>query len=105
MERCGVFIGVDSGPMHLASAVGIRCACVFSAHDRPGVWFPFGLGHQVVYHQTDCFGCRLKICVEQAKRCITSVTVDEMISATMAAIDLRRPTDAAARGSSPNGGR
>jgi len=40
LERCRVFIGHDSGPMHLASAVGIPTLGLFSWLNPPGQWFP-----------------------------------------------------------------
>jgi len=49
MKYCKLFLGHDSGPMHLAAAVGIQCVVVFSARNLPGKWFPFGFGHKVFY--------------------------------------------------------
>lgn len=78
------FLGPDSGPKHLAASVGVRCICVFGARDLPGVWFPPGgwfppgAGHEVIYHQPECFGCGLLTCIENQKKCIRSVTVDEV---------------------------
>ena len=40
LERCRLFIGQDSGPMHLASAVGIPTLGLFSWFNPPGQWFP-----------------------------------------------------------------
>ena len=39
----------DSGPMHIAAAVGTRCVAVFSRRNPPGKWFPLGAGHKVLY--------------------------------------------------------
>ena len=76
-----VFIGHDSGPMHLAAAAGTPCVAIFAARNPPGQWFPLGEGHHVLYHKTDCHGCGLDVCVEQQKKCILSITVDEVASA------------------------
>jgi lipopolysaccharide heptosyltransferase III len=73
-----IFIGPDSGPKHLAASVGTPCVCVFSARNLPGVWFPPGNRNTVVYHKTECFGCRLETCIEMENKCIRLVTVDEM---------------------------
>jgi ADP-heptose:LPS heptosyltransferase len=81
-----VFLGPDSGPMHLAAAAGVPVAIPFSARDKPGVWFPIGPNNQIVYHKTDCFGCRLEVCSERKKKCLTSISVDEMYSAALRAI-------------------
>lgn len=76
--HAALFIGPDSGPMHLAASVGVPCVCVFSAQGLPGVWFPPGERNLVIYHQTECYGCGLQTCVDMDKKCIRSVTVDEM---------------------------
>jgi heptosyltransferase-3 len=83
--RTEMFVGPDSGPMHLAAAVGVPSASVFSAQSKPGVWFPFGRANLAVYHKTDCFGCGLEVCVENGKKCILSVTPDEMLEAALTA--------------------
>ncbi len=78
-RRARLFIGHDSGPMHLAAAVQTPCVAIFAARNKPRVWFPYGDRHRVVYHQTDCWGCGLETCVVERKRCLTSITVDEVV--------------------------
>jgi heptosyltransferase-3 len=77
-SHAALFLGADSGPKHLAASVGVACVCVFAARDLPGVWFPPGDRNQIIYHQPECFGCGLETCIEMQKKCIRSVTVDEM---------------------------
>lgn len=74
-----VFLGHDSGPMHLAAAVQTPCVAIFAARNKPRVWFPYGNQHRVVYHQTDCWGCGLETCTIERKKCLTSITVDEVV--------------------------
>jgi ADP-heptose:LPS heptosyltransferase len=81
MENATVFLGPDSGPMHLAASVGVPCVIAFSAAGLPGLWFPAGKQHRIVYHQTSCHGCRLETCIQEARRCMTSITVAEMAAA------------------------
>jgi ADP-heptose:LPS heptosyltransferase len=78
LEHAEVFLGPDSGPMHLAASVGVPCVIAFSAHALPGVWYPAGGQHQIIYHQTECFGCLLETCIAMEKKCLRSVTIDEM---------------------------
>jgi ADP-heptose:LPS heptosyltransferase len=40
LERCRLFVGHDSGPMHLAGAVGVPTLGLFSWLNPPGQWFP-----------------------------------------------------------------
>jgi lipopolysaccharide heptosyltransferase III len=86
LERARLFIGHDSGPMHLAAAVGTRCVAVFSARQRPRIWFPFGDGHRVIYHRTACEGCGLEQCVTFGKKCMTSINVGEVHAAVSATL-------------------
>lgn len=81
--RAELFLGPDSGPMHLAAAYGVPCAIVYASRSRRGHWFPIGKGHQVVYHEVECSLCNLEICIENRKKCITSVSIDEMLSAAL----------------------
>jgi ADP-heptose:LPS heptosyltransferase len=76
--KAELFLGHDSGPMHLAAAMQVPCVAVFSARNLPGKWFPSGKRHRVIYHRVDCMGCGLVSCIEEKKRCILSVTVGEM---------------------------
>jgi ADP-heptose:LPS heptosyltransferase len=84
LQACRAYIGHDSGPMHLAAAVGTPCVAIFSARNLPGRWFPFGDNHHVFYKRTECAGCGLFHCVEQRKKCIDAITVDEVAGAVLA---------------------
>jgi heptosyltransferase III len=78
--RARIFVGHDSGPMHLAAAVQTPCVAIFAARNKPRVWFPYGNQHRVIYHQTDCWGCGLETCITERKKCLTSITVDEVVT-------------------------
>jgi ADP-heptose:LPS heptosyltransferase len=77
-RKAAVFLGPDSGPKSLASSVGAPCVCVFSARGLPGKWFPVGDRNIVIYHEPECHGCGLETCITEKKKCILSVTVDEV---------------------------
>ena len=74
-----IFIGHDSGPMHLAAAVQTPCVAIFAARNKPKMWFPYGTQHRVVYHQVDCWGCGLETCVVEKKKCILSISLAEVM--------------------------
>ena len=77
--RAEIFLGHDSGPMHLAASVGTPCVAIFAARNIPRQWFPFGSQHRVVYHRVECWGCGLETCIEQQKKCLMSITVEEVM--------------------------
>lgn len=78
--RARIFIGHDSGPMHLAAAVQTPCVAIFAARNIPRIWFPYGRQHRVLYHQVACAGCELETCIVQKKKCLTSITVAEVLA-------------------------
>jgi heptosyltransferase-3 len=80
LTHARIFLGHDSGPMHLAAAVQTPCVAIFSARNKPRVWFPYGKQHRVLYHKVDCWGCNLETCVVEKKRCLTSITVDQVLA-------------------------
>lgn len=49
MAGASLFIGHDSGPMHLAATVGVPCIGLYGAAGNPGAWRPYGAGHQIIY--------------------------------------------------------
>ena len=50
LQRALVFLGHDSGPMHLASAVGIPCVAIFGNHCPPKWWHPIGQQHRLIHN-------------------------------------------------------
>ena len=84
--RARIFIGHDSGPMHLAAAVQTPCVAIFAARNIPRIWFPYGHRHRVLYHQVDCAGCELETCIVQKKKCLTSISVDEVLAEVRAVL-------------------
>jgi ADP-heptose:LPS heptosyltransferase len=85
--RARLFIGHDSGPMHLAAAVGTPCVAIFAARNIPRQWFPYGPAHRILYHRVECAGCGLETCIEQQKKCILSITTDEVLAAIHSAMN------------------
>jgi len=84
LVRAAMYIGPDSGPMHIAAAVGTPCVSIFSARNEPGIWFPHtftnGQPQQALYHRTACSPCGLDTCIEQKKKCILSIQPTEPLA-------------------------
>ncbi|MHA1569001.1 MAG: glycosyltransferase family 9 protein [Alphaproteobacteria bacterium] len=47
--KARLFVGHDSGPMHLAAAMGTRMVIIFGSRAARGIWHPHGRGHHVFY--------------------------------------------------------
>ena len=50
MKRAELFVGHDSGPMHLAAAVGVPCVALFGNFNKPKWWHPMGQGHRIIHN-------------------------------------------------------
>ncbi len=81
LERCTLYVGNDTGTMHLAASVGTPCVAIFSARDNPGKWEPAGPGHIVLRHEVPCAGCMLETCIDHDLACLKAITVDEVLIA------------------------
>jgi len=82
-----LFIGHDSGPMHLAAAANVNVIAIFSSHNLPGVWYPWGNGHKVFYRYVDCMGCYLTECSTEGKKCILSISPSEVFEGVKERLD------------------
>ena len=71
-EHCRMYLGNDTGTMHLAVSAGVRCVALFSARDWPGRWYPYGKGHAVHRVAVPCEGCMLEVC-DRENLCLTSL--------------------------------
>ncbi len=74
-------VTVDSGPMHIAAAVGTPVVALFGPTD-PGKTGPFettGTRHTVIRKELDCSPCFKKRCAEPV--CMTGITVAEVLGA------------------------
>ena len=76
-----LYIGNDSGPMHLAAAVGTPIVAVWGSSDSRR-WRPWSAQHRVVQNPFECNPCPGYRClVANSPLCIESVTVDQVNAA------------------------
>lgn len=80
LQNCRLYVGNDTGTMHLAAAVQTPCVVPFSAQDWPGRWYPYGVQHIILRKYVPCEGCLLAVCGQQLE-CLTSTSVDEVFDA------------------------
>jgi ADP-heptose:LPS heptosyltransferase len=73
IQRADLFVGADSGPAHLASAVGTPAVVLFSGTNRPRQWRPWGRRVAVVRHPVVCSPCHLTKCPLADHLCMTGL--------------------------------
>jgi lipopolysaccharide heptosyltransferase I len=87
MKRTDLYVGGDTGVMHLAALAGVPVVAIFGPTDHL-VNGPYGEGHTIVRKEQPCSPCRDKDCA--SRMCIRSISVDDVYAASLAALDGRR---------------
>ena len=77
MAEMDLMVTNDSGPMHLAAAVGVPCLSLFGPTD-PRRTSPVGDAHRVLYTDRWCSPCFRRRCPLLRHRCMRDITVDEV---------------------------
>jgi heptosyltransferase-2 len=79
LSRCHLFVGNDSGAMHVAAAVGLPVVAVFGPTDPEGT-APVTPRCSIVQEKPHCSPCFLRRCPID-HRCMTKITADMVVSA------------------------
>jgi heptosyltransferase-2 len=79
LGRSSLFITNDSGPMHVAAALGIPQIALFGSTDEVATG-PFSSKAQVIHKHAECSPCLLRECPIDL-RCFDRITVEEVFLA------------------------
>jgi ADP-heptose:LPS heptosyltransferase len=75
LNRMDMYIGGDTGMMHLAALAGTPVVAIFGPTDHK-INGPYGLHHRIVRNDLPCSPCKNKNC--QERKCLKDITVDEV---------------------------
>ncbi|HEY7128533.1 MAG TPA: lipopolysaccharide heptosyltransferase II [Nitrospira sp.] len=87
IKRCSLLVTNDTGPMHVASALGVPVVAIFGPTDWRTT-SPSGSEHALLRHPVDCAPCMLRECPID-HRCMTGVTADEVYQAGIQIVSRR----------------
>jgi predicted lipopolysaccharide heptosyltransferase III len=90
-KRAVLFIGNDSGAMHIAAAVGTPLVALFGP-SNPDEWGPRSERVKVLYKGLDCRACFHPTCERGELNCMKQISVGEVV---VAACDVVVPDDSA----------
>lgn len=83
LKRCRLFISNDSGPVHIATAVGTPVISIFG-RKQPGLspkrWGPLGEKDKVLHKDVGCIECLAHNCKKDFI-CLKAITVEDVIEA------------------------
>jgi heptosyltransferase-2 len=85
LSRLSVLVTNDSGPMHVAAALGVPVVAVFGPTDSRETG-PVGDRHRIVSEPVHCSPCKLRECPID-HRCMTRIGADRVIAAAQGMLD------------------
>lgn len=81
MSQCHLFIGNDSGPSHIASALGIPAVVIASGtnlYERWGIWRE---PSRILKHAVPCAPCHLPQCNVPGHPCMSEISPEQVFQA------------------------
>jgi lipopolysaccharide heptosyltransferase II len=91
IERASVLVSNNSGPVHLASALGTPVVDLYALTNPQHT--PWQTPHRVLFRDVECRWCYRSVCPQQHHACLLGIAPGEVVQA---ALELR--AEAAARG-------
>jgi ADP-heptose:LPS heptosyltransferase len=71
----------NTGPAHLAAAVGTPVVSLFAPTVPAVRWHPWGVPFELLYVNVPCAGCRARECPVTGHPCLSGVSVDQVCAA------------------------
>lgn len=94
LAASSLFIGNDTGPTHIAAALGKKSVVIFGASDSK-VWSPWKTEHRLIENRFPCKKCPQGKCESLGdSQCIFAISVDEVrdaCEALLAGVQLQIP--------------
>jgi ADP-heptose:LPS heptosyltransferase len=79
LESALLCVGGETGPIHIAAAVGTPVVCLIGG-GHFGRFFPYGDDekNRIVYKKMECYGCNWN-CIYETTRCIEEISVESTL--------------------------
>jgi ADP-heptose:LPS heptosyltransferase len=71
----------NTGPAHLAAAVGTPVVSLFAPTVPAVRWRPWGVAHELLHVDVPCAGCRARTCPVPGHPCLEGVGTREVLDA------------------------
>ncbi len=91
LKRAKLFISNDSGPVHIASAVGTPVISIFGRNQKglgPQRWGPVGLKDRFLHKPAGCIECLAHNCVKDFA-CLKAITVEDVVKVAAELLESR----------------
>ncbi len=86
IEHCRLFVGADTGPLHLAVGLGLPVIALYGPDD-PKKTGPYGLIHRLHYKKFPCSPCNKTPSCQGRYDCMEAIEVDEVLDSVQAFLE------------------
>jgi heptosyltransferase I len=86
LERCRLLVGADTGPLHLAVALGLPVVGLYGPDD-PRFTGPYGIDHRVHYKRLSCSPCYKKPTCQGRYDCLQAIEPREVLESMEAILE------------------
>lgn len=80
MKRCSLVIAHESGPSHVAAAVGAPVLALYGK-GNPAIWGPRGRRVVVLHKGVNCTACKHPTCIKGEDSCMKQISVEDVLEA------------------------
>ena len=91
LKRCSLFISNDSGPVHIASSLGVPVISIFG-RNQPGLsprrWGPLGRSDKYLHKDIGCIQCLAHNCKKDFA-CLKAISVEDVLSAVESILKIK----------------
>jgi ADP-heptose:LPS heptosyltransferase len=71
----------NTGPAHLAAAVGTPVVSLFAPTVPVERWRPWAVPHELLFAEVPCAGCRARECPVPGHPCVEDVSPEDVLAA------------------------
>ena len=81
LARADAVVAGNTGPAHLAAAVGTPVVSLFAPTVPAARWRPWAVAHELLHRPVPCAGCRARVCPVEGHPCLAGVSAGEVVAA------------------------
>ncbi len=95
LKEAALFVGNDSGPLHLAAALGTRVVGLFGPA-APDLTAPRSAQGRFLYERVECSPCDQCSCVRPERSCMTLILTEDVVRTVLAQLSVQTAVEAVA---------
>lgn len=85
-QSVDLFLGLDSGPAHLAAGLGVECISLFSGANISERWKPYTNQLTLIQKEIECSPCGSSVCPLEHQNCMNFIDAEGVFNQVQSAV-------------------